>query len=436
MGKKIAVIGAGPKAAALVALAATMKTVKNGPMPPEIIVIDRNGVGSAWTGEDGFSSGYLTLCTPGEKDVGFPYSSFEPVIGAEEAIASKLFARFSWPAFLIAQAYYGEWVERGRDHPTHYGWASYLKWVFHQAEQPDPMPAEITARSIRRHNKKWRIADAAMEDGKPLIVDGVVLTGTGPAKAVKIGANIPVNRVLDAETFWKSRNSLPVRTGQGIAVAGTGGAAATILAWLVQHYAETETPIYSIGGSGTLFPRGDGYSERRWFSGTDIDAWQRLTVDHRNEIINRTEAGVVSGRYKSILDRATHLHSRPGHVRAVNWAASNASDEPSSLEISVEYNGVNGVFDDADVLINATGFDQWRLLEPVNHRVAGALLKSDNKTKNRRLTKQMQIGPDLSIPGLPGIHVPALASLQQGPGMGNLGSLGTMAEAIIKTYQT
>lgn len=436
MGNTIAVIGAGPKAAALVALAAAMKMVENAPVPPKIIVFDRHGVGSAWSGQRGFSNGYLTLCTPGEKDVGFPYSGVMSALGSETAIASQMFSRFSWPAFLVSQAKYVDWVDRGRDHPTHESWAHYLRWVFKQAEQPNPIRADLAPKSIKRLNDRWQISAVVQGKPKTFDADGIVLTGTGPVRPIIQIPGVPGKRVLDAETFWKQRNTLQVRRGKGIAVAGTGGAAATILAWLVQHYAETNTPIFSIGGSGTLFPRGDGYSERRWFSNAEIESWQRLTVEHRTEIIDRTESGVVSERYKSILDQAPRLFSIPGRASSVRWITATNVHEQSYLEISVEYNGVKQLTDDADILINATGFDQWKLLELIDNPAARALLKTGKNAKARRLAEQLNIGPDLCFQRLPGIHIPALASLQQGPGMGNLGCLGTMAEAIIKPYQT
>ena len=62
MAKTLAIVGGGPKAAAIVARAAVLRDVLGAGHVPEILVFERRSVGAAWSGESGFSSGYLTLC--------------------------------------------------------------------------------------------------------------------------------------------------------------------------------------------------------------------------------------------------------------------------------------------------------------------------------------------------------------------------------------
>ncbi len=98
MPKTIAIVGGGPKAAAIVARAAVLRDLLGVNNVPDILVFEKTAVGSAWSGGGGFSSGHLTLCSPAEKDVGFPY--VETVARKTRApVAPALHARFSWSSF-------------------------------------------------------------------------------------------------------------------------------------------------------------------------------------------------------------------------------------------------------------------------------------------------------------------------------------------------
>ena len=76
--KKVIIVGAGAKAAAIVARAAVMTELKNElgiPGAPEIVVIEKDRPGAAWVHTSGYTDGDVVLCTPPEMDVGFPYLS-------------------------------------------------------------------------------------------------------------------------------------------------------------------------------------------------------------------------------------------------------------------------------------------------------------------------------------------------------------------------
>src|SRR3546814_17456791 len=72
MPKTLAVIGGGPKAAAIVARAATLRELLGAAKVPDVLVFEKRAIGSAWSGDGGYSSGHLTLCSPAETDVGIP----------------------------------------------------------------------------------------------------------------------------------------------------------------------------------------------------------------------------------------------------------------------------------------------------------------------------------------------------------------------------
>src|SRR5262245_47851628 len=104
MPKTVAVVGAGPKAAALAARRWVMNDLADDPAEiPQLLIFERDSVGAAWSGDGQFSSGFLELCTPPEKDVGFPYVESFRRPGYREAIAPALFGKFSWQSFCVVQ---------------------------------------------------------------------------------------------------------------------------------------------------------------------------------------------------------------------------------------------------------------------------------------------------------------------------------------------
>jgi len=391
---------------------------------PELLVFEAEHIGAAWSGKGRFTNGRLSLCTPGEKDVGFPYDDAVFPWRGMQAVAPALFARFSWNAFLVANNMLAEWVDRGREHPTHGLWAEYLAWVFDRAGQK-VVKATVTA--VRHNGPAWQVSFLEGSHERDAIADGVMLTGTGRPRSVPVTPEVPKDHVLDAESFWQAAGSLSrLKPDSAIAVVGDGGAAATILAWLAQHFEGRRVALQSISPMGTLFPRGDGYSERRWFS--DPSDWRSLSSDHRRKLLGRTEAGVVSTRVKQLIDRSPdveHLAGKAVEITAVG----------GELHVKIEYPDKNLTLATNYVVI-AIGFDAWSLLQLVDHSAVPPLLAPGGKLLRREVEAEMLA--DLTLPpvsGLPkGLHVPALAGLAQGPGMGNLGSLGLMASATVSRY--
>src|SRR3546814_19270682 len=86
--------------------------------------------------------------------------------------------------------------------------------------------------------------------------DGVVLTGTGKARDIKADATaLSSGRLFDAESFWDARDE--ILQYSEIAVAGAGGAAGAISAWLCSALDERGgTTLPSIGPIRTLYPSG------------------------------------------------------------------------------------------------------------------------------------------------------------------------------------
>jgi mycobactin lysine-N-oxygenase len=78
---RLAIMGAGPKAAAIVAKAHVINCIEIGGAHPvrfEIDVFDPKGIGAHWTGgKAGYTDGAQALCTPIERDLGFPFGATE-----------------------------------------------------------------------------------------------------------------------------------------------------------------------------------------------------------------------------------------------------------------------------------------------------------------------------------------------------------------------
>ena len=421
--KRLLVVGAGAKAAAIVARAAVLRRLVGEDHVPEIIVFEKDQIGAAWNGHANFSSGFLTLCTPGEKDVGFPYTE---VHGRRRrpAVSPLLFSRFSWSAYLVDKLAYSAWIDRGRAHPTHRDFADYLAWVFERAENP-PSIGEVTSITPGLGDK-FVIDTSSARGENQFVVDGVVLTGTGQARMLKTKDCPPNDRMLTAETFWSARDEVKAIARGQVAVLGAGGAAGTIMAWLAEQFAETENDIFSISPMGTLFARGDGYTERRWFS--DPSDWTRLSKSHRQEIIDRTEGGVISLRNKKSIDSSNRITFFQGKVIEVRPD----DDDPERLSLRIRYgNSYERVA--VDYVVSAIGFDTWGMID----LLAIPPRLRDGKMRDRVIEK---LEPNLSLPRSlaypPGIHFPALGGMLYGPGIGSLSALGDMAERVMRPYMT
>src|ERR1700761_9731811 len=111
----LAVLGAGAKAVAVAAKAFVLREM--GVDTPEVIAVERTGVGANWQASGGWTDGAHRLGTSPEKDVGFPYrSALAPRRNAE---LDERMTQYSWQSYLIATASFAAWVDRGRPAPTH-----------------------------------------------------------------------------------------------------------------------------------------------------------------------------------------------------------------------------------------------------------------------------------------------------------------------------
>lgn len=421
--QNIAVIGAGPKAAAL---AAKAHCLRQAGVPITVTVFERHAVGAAWSGHHGYTDGIQRLCTPAERDLGYPYLR---TFGGD--VTEQMQARFSWNAFQTASSLatgrYSAWVNRGRRPPSHAEFTDYLKYALALSEAPihfgrvtglSPADGSWTVQQIDAETKNTVEYDE---------FDGVVLTGPGPAMARF--PRVKDRRVFTGVDFWQRLRGvskhLPRDPDKPIVIVGGGGTAAAITAWFIRNGVRNH-PIHLINNQAMLFTRTTNFFENRLFD--DEDTWTALADDDRKSFTRRLNRGVVWETVTDLLADAEQLVLLPGKAKAIVHSGHRRGAHLPDLE--VQYSNATGDSAiDAGLVIDATGFDTGAfqaLLPPVMREAINAGGLENLTEKVRR---------DLSLPlaGWPRLHVPNLSETR-GPGFGSLMVLGAMADRILTPY--
>lgn len=426
--KKIAIIGAGPKAAALCAKA---DVLNQSGRQLSMRVFERNSFGSAWNGRHGYSDGLQRLCTPPERDVGFPYE--RGLLNSEGV--EELFSRYSWQTFLVQQGNssnsYRDWVDRGRKPPPHALYAAYVRWVIKKSEFPTTF-GDVTG--IEQADGKWKITYFGNRSKQTRTVgdfDGVVVTG--PGNAIR-GFECPDDpRITDGVAFWRNPEHF-IQQGAGseepIVIAGSGGTSAAIAAWIARRNLD-ERPIIIVGNQAALFTRTESFFENALFS--DEDAWAALEPEDRIGVSQRLNRGVVWASVSELLSQARNVRFRPGRVLRA-YVQAGVEDAPEELRVEVR-DAKGRRSDAASLAIDAAGFDPWWFADLLSARLKRATESAGAKTARARRDDLLAgMNDDLSLSlGSDGFHAPML-SLAQGPGFASLMVLGAMSERILSSY--
>lgn len=394
-------------------------------------VFERDVIGASWVGTHGYSDGEQRLCTPPERDMGFPYE--RGLLNA--AGVADLFSRFSWQAFLIARLQsadgYRDWVDRGRKPPSHNLYARYVRWVIKQSGF-STSKGEVTR--IGRANGKWTVTYRPKKGGNPRVFEGfdaVVVTGPGPA--ISGFARFVDPRVTDGVAFWTDPDAFTAQ-GKGseepIIIAGSGGTAAAIAAWITRK-AGDERPIIIVGNQAALFTRTESFFENALFS--DEDAWAALEPADRVGVSQRLNRGVVWSSVSDTLSQARNVRFRPGRVMRTHLAAA-VNGAPAELRVEVK-DAMGTRSDAASLVIDAAGFNPWwfaDLLSPRQRKRTEAAGAATTRQRRDELIASMDYDLSLDV-GVDGLHAPML-SLAQGPGFASLMVLGAMSERILGSY--
>ncbi|MEZ0053514.1 mycobactin lysine-N-oxygenase [Mycobacterium sp. MAA66] len=408
MSGTLAVIGAGAKAVAVAAKATELRSM--GVDAPEVIAVERLGVGANWQPEGGWTDGRHRLGTGPEKDVGFPYRS--GVVPRRNAELDERMMRHSWQSYLIATGQFAEWIDRGRPAPTHRRWAQYLGWVAESVAMP-VITGEVTRVSVDR--SQWVLHTRE----RTVRADGVMITGPGQAEKSILPGH---PRVLSIAQFWHRVAQDERISAERVAVIGGGETAATMLNELFAHRVSTITVICP---QVTLFTRGEGFFENTLFS--DPTGWAGLTLAERRDAMARTDRGVFSARVQEALladDRIRHLRGRVAHAVP--------RDDRIRLTLQTDRGSecletVHGF----DLVIDGSGADaMW--FAPLLAQDALDLLELTIGAPLSAESLQQSIGYDLAVAGLtPKLFLPSLSWLTQGPGFPNLSCLGLLSDRVL-----
>jgi len=431
MPASLIVLGVGPKAVAVCAKAAVLAEL--GLPTPDLIFIEQHRVGANWCGEHGYTHRDIFLCTLAEKDVGFPYCS--ECWNEHNSAVDTAMLRFSWTTFLVEKGQYATWVDRGRRSPSHQVFVEYLGWVAEKSRLSAHLhTAEVIEIDIRAG--KWLLTCRAEGDQATtdVVGDGLLITGHGDPLLID---NQPAEhpRVFDGRSFWKRDHEWEGRR-KSVAVVGAGQTAATIAMALVAELDSTSV-ITVVNPYGVFYSRGESYTENRLYSSPSD--WQKLTADHRRELIKRSDRGVFSLQSQQIIDRASNIVLRPGK-------ASNISCNDNDVDLTIRYDGQDEVVA-YDYVVSAIGFSPISFVklfrrnavnmlnQLIRPRTVEELLQQPESAREVCRIISETITNDLSVEGFaPKLHVPMLASFCQGPGFPNLTCLGLLSDRVLPPY--
>ena len=438
----IAVIGGGPKAAALAAKVDVLR--HHSPYPvPQVVIYEQAALGASWVGGNGYTDGLQPLCTLAERDLGFPYQT---LYGG--GVAEDLFAQYSWHAFAVREglgpAGYEQWVLHGRQPPAHSDFAAYLSSSIARSGAL-LHHGKVTGLDHDPGTNQWVISWAD-RIGVPQHHrhDAVVVTGSGPALRALAGAfdssGTRNPRVFDGISFWIELDEIAkilaaeAVDDRRVVLVGAGGTAAAIAYWFVR--ARIDVPITVIGREPTLYARHPGYFEDRLFS--DETAWAALPDHARDEFVRRLTTGVVWDYVLKNIDTARisyqcadaagfktlagpHLGMYPDVQVDVRAAVPRGATPPTSVTAQ-----------DAAVFVDARGFNRWWFESLLPARLAGHLARP-HPAAEQAILAGVDDALRLGAPFPAGLHTPMLAS-RQGPAASNLMALGWMSDRILRAF--
>ena len=404
----LAVLGAGVKAVAIAAKAHVLREM--GVEAPEVVVIERTGVGANWQASGGWTDGDQRLGTSPEKDIGFPYRS--ALVPRRNAEVDARMMRHGWQAYLIATGQFAQWIDRGRPAPTHRRWSQYLRWVADEITM-NVVYGEVGRLAVDGH--QW----ALHTDETCVHADGLMITGPGQAERSLLPGN---PRVMSIAQFWHRAGQHERISAERVAVIGGGETAAAMLNELFRHRVSTITVI---SPQVTLFTRGESFFENTLFS--DPSDWTALTVQERRDAIARTDRGVFSSNVQDALladDRIRHLRGRVAHAVG--------RDEQIRLTLSTNRGSENlETVHGFDLVIDGSGADALWFSSLFSQDALDLLeLGLGGPLTGDRV--QEAIGHDLAIVDVvPKLFLPNLAGLNQGPGFPNLSCLGLLSDRVL-----
>lgn len=419
----IGVLGAGPKAMALVTKCEALR--RKGIKTPKIRIFERNEIGANWTGRHGFTDGSQLLGTSPEKDLGFPYAS-TVYDGHNKSINQTMFS-FSWAQFLNSKGEYAHWIDSGRPQPTHSEWAEYLNWAYRQCDGTDEVIiTEVT--SISNDDSKWVVSTKNKTDSSTeYLLDGLVVTGPGTQSMDHLLQKTDFVISSANPDLVKVQQNLPKKARVAIVGVGESSAYATSL-----FLNNTNFMIDIISPSGVIFSRGEGIFENGFYSNVDNTQWKSISWKDRKNFISRTDRGVYSVAILRDLCQRHNINIITGSLVDISQNMNDRKAELILRNNGLHFNAKNKY----DLVVLSTGFDCVHKFKKLLTVKASEKIEEEMGVQSLSTANlEALIQSDLSLKGLSSrLHLPMIAGPSQGPGFSNLSCLGLLSDKIIGSY--
>lgn len=465
---RLAVIGAGPKAAALAARVAAMKVWQSRgnpidrvdpntlrPAPTLEIFESSDRIGAHWDGQgaEGYTDGLQSVCTDPDRDLVYPANH-----GSFGRALSPILTGFTWRTYSAA-------LQRlpAAGPPSHRDLADYVAWAVHKAQQLAPnnvflhMNSEVRALHLDRSGPHWEVVTA---QGTAGTFDGVIVTSPGGAfRRFDVEPAIS-SWALNAQSYWtqptRARVLVDVAQGSRVAIVGAGGAAAAICLDILSATTGPATPnaggVALIAPQASLFTRGESTFETELLTSP---SWHRLPREVRRQISERLVSGVVFAR---VLDALEAIGHAPEFLVGRALAATDGSHSQRGARIELWCLTLDERLQivDAGWAIDASGFDPLWFVSLLDEpaipssggprlqrllRRLGANVLAEKLDEHLRLHVEVDLfeadggTPDVPLlPTEPGLHVPFLAGGSRPPGLSSLLQLGIFADKILLPY--
>lgn len=406
----LAVIGMGPKAAALLAKSAAIAHLGAGRV--RVVVLEASAPGAFWTGAHGFTSGEERLGTRPEKDVGFPYAS-ETTFGELGKSINSEMLKFSWLAFLIDESRVADWVDSSCPVPEHSALAEYIAWVArHTTDVGDLFIESVVGLQIV--DDHWRVNTERGDIG----AKGVLISG--PGQVVRLPPKEFTHARLIDSSVSRPRLAalLSGLRGKAIAVVGGGESAASVSVFVNKVAPSCRITLYAPDGIRT---REETRAINALYSDGGGLNWSRKSLEERELFIGQSDRGVVS---PALVEQLSAIGSKLVVVEERVSAVSVSTAEAGLVELESTA-GQRRAF---DLVVNATGFDPWTQIQSL---CAPGILKC-RKERMQPRDERYGVNDRLAVVDIyPSLYMPSLAGPAVGPGFPNLSCLGRMSDIVI-----
>lgn len=446
--KSIAVVGAGPKGVAIASKASAINDVL-GYEAIEVSLFDPLGIGASWRGGAGLTDGFQRICTPIERDLGFPYASELSGLGrANEGIAelnALMLRKFSWQSYLISSKSYGDWVSAGCVPPSHFEFSEYLEWAAKKLPQ-DIVEEGVLELTPSADLNSWILRTSSSE----LEFDGVVLTGgmSDPRRIFGKGDLNIQDRCHSASTYWSeidriaqilretSRHQEEIEVG----FAGSGAAAATIASDLIRRRPDLLTSpdrsltlkIFSREGASMRLRHPNLYEDRLFH---DKDRWNEFP--DKTGFINQAVNGAV---WTTLFDQFSFFSD----VKFIPVSVVGAKAHPqlSRFQVAVELHSSpeakqgdlpNLEPEIVDILIDCRAPSAKWFMNPDTRVLPEELCNYLRALSADSFERDLSYRSNAVAKLASRLHAPMLSTLVT-PGASNLMALGVMSDHILSSY--